>query len=323
MSVARDAADGAQRGRAGGVAHEALFYASTDEYLARTVPFVRDGLEAGEEVLVAVGASRIGWLRDELGGDAGAVTFADMAVLGRNPAHIIPEWQAFLEEYAVDGRGVRGIGEPIWPGRSPEALVECHRHEHLLNVAFANGPGWSLLCPYDTAALPTAVIERARATHPRCHEDGAARRSSRYHDVGATPLPDDPLPPAPVDHLQMRIVPGCLPDLRGFVDQHGRCFGLDDDQVADLVLAADELATNTLTHTRDEGILRLWTSPGAVVCEVVDSGHITDPLADRTRPDLGQTGGRGLWMANHVCDLVQVRSSATAGTQIRLHRYLN
>jgi anti-sigma regulatory factor (Ser/Thr protein kinase) len=35
-----------------------------------------------------------------------------------------------------------------------------------------------------------------------------------------------------------------------------------------------------------------------------------------------QEGGRGLWMANQVCDLVRIRSGAT-GTAIRLHMSLN
>jgi prepilin-type processing-associated H-X9-DG protein len=35
---------------------------------------------------------------------------------------------------------LRGAGEPIWPERRPAELVECQRHESLLNVAFADGP---------------------------------------------------------------------------------------------------------------------------------------------------------------------------------------
>jgi anti-sigma regulatory factor (Ser/Thr protein kinase) len=31
--------------------------------------------------------------------------------------------------------------------------------------------------------------------------------------------------------------------------------------------------------------------------------------------------GRGLWMANQLCDLVQVRSSQT-GTTVRMHTWL-
>ncbi len=51
-----------------------------------------------------------------------------MRVLGSNPACIIPAWRRFLAEWAPDGRPVRGIGEPIWVGRSEAELTECQLH---------------------------------------------------------------------------------------------------------------------------------------------------------------------------------------------------
>ena len=48
------------------------------------------------------------------------------------------------------------------------------------------------------------------------------------------------------------------------------------------------------------------------------------PATSRTRspgacaPELGQTSGHGLWMANQLCDLVQVRAFA-GGNIVRLH----
>ena len=227
-----------------------------------------------------------------------------------------------MEEYATGDDRVRGIGEPIFPERSPAALVECHRHEHLLNRAFAAGPTWSLLCPYDTVHLSRDVVDRARRTHPLLTEGGPLDPSPDYHDVCHGPMPEDPLSAPPSDHLQMTIRPGVLPQLRGFVEQHSRGLGLAVDPAADLVLAANELATNTLMHAGGDGTLRLWRDSATVLCEVTDGGYIAEPLADRTRPEVGQDGGRGLWLANHLCDLVQVRS-APSGTTIRLHVLLD
>ena len=62
-----------------------------------------------------------------------------------------------------------------------------------------------------------------------------------------------------------------------------------------------------------------WQSTGRdedVVCEVGDAGTISDPLVGRLRPSLDKQGGRGLWIANHFCDLLQIRSSR-AGTRVR------
>lgn len=85
-------------------------------------------MAGGEPLLVAVSASRIELPKDVLGGHAEQVNFADMRVLGSNPACIIPAWRRFLAEWAPDGRPVRGIGEPIWVGRSEAELTECQLH---------------------------------------------------------------------------------------------------------------------------------------------------------------------------------------------------
>ena len=82
------------------------------------MPFVIDGLEAGQPVMAAVVPRRIDLLRDALGPAATAVQFVDMTDLGANPARIIPAWQDFIDAHAESGQPVRGIGEPIWHGRS-------------------------------------------------------------------------------------------------------------------------------------------------------------------------------------------------------------
>ena len=46
---------------------------------------------------------------------------------------------------------------------------------------------------------------------------------------------------------------------------------------------------------------------GAVVCEVRDHGRIADPLAGRRVPAPARPSGRGLWLANNLCDLMQIR----------------
>ena len=84
------------------------------------------------------------------------------------------------------------------------------------------------------------------------------------------------------------------------------------------MLCADELAANSLLHGGGRGELRVWRDGAALVCEVSDTGTIDDPLAGRRVPSLDRVGGRGLWLANQLCDLVQLRSGP-AGTVVRLH----
>jgi len=79
-----------------------------------------------------------------------------------------------------------------------------------------------------------------------------------------------------------------------------------------------ELAANTIRHTDQGGVLSIWTAGNELVCQVQDSGHITDPLAGRHRPPADAGGGHGLWLVHQVCDLVESRSGP-GGTVVRMH----
>jgi anti-sigma regulatory factor (Ser/Thr protein kinase) len=299
--------------------HEALFYECADEYLAGTVPFISDGIAAGEPVLVACSVSRAELLRRELNGEGDAVAFVDMDRLGHNPAHIIPAWRDFVAEHGGEGRPVRGIGEPVWPERSPAELVECQRHEWLLNVAFADAPAWWLLCPYDATTLDDDVLEAAQLTHPHLAERGTSRESDTYCDprLQADPF-DSPLPAPPRALEQIAFGVEDLSAVRGFVSSWATYFGAGAALAEDLVLAVNELATNSLRHAAGRGVLRVWREGDELLCEVQDEGQLDKPLAGRERPGRAAGSSRGLWITNQLCDLVQIRSLPD-GNLVRLH----
>jgi hypothetical protein len=50
---------------------------------------------------------------------------------------------------------------------------------------------------------------------------------------------------------------------------------------------------------------------------VRDRGTVVDPLAGRVRPPPGADRGRGLWLANQLSDLVQIRATPE-GTAVRV-----
>ncbi len=299
--------------------HEALLYAGDEDYLAATVAFVTEGVAMGEPVMVAVPEPRLSAMRDALGDDARQVTFADMAVLGANPAHIIPVWRDFLDHNGHGLRPVRGIGEPIWAGRGPDELVECQRHESLLNVAFAGSGPWRLLCPYDTSALDPAVVDEARHSHPLLTERGARRTSGDCRDLDAMGRTFDgplPLPPASTRTVAFGMV--TLSSVRRFVAVMAVEFGLRSPRLDDLALSVHEMAGNSVRHGGGSGVVRGWYDAERIVFEVSDTGRVVDPLAGRQRPALDCDHGRGLWMANQLCDLVQLRTYEW-GTVVRLH----
>jgi anti-sigma regulatory factor (Ser/Thr protein kinase) len=105
--------------------------------------------------------------------------------------------------------------------------------------------------------------------------------------------------------------------LRGFVRRRAEAAGLDSERVDDLVYAVNEGVTNSICHGEGRARVSFWTEYGAVVCEIRDRGFIRDPLVGRIAPRADMRSGRGLWLVNQLCDLVQLRSSP-AGTTLRM-----
>ena len=167
--------------------------------------------------------------------------------------------------------------------------------------------------------LPGSVLDQARATHTVVADAAGQADSATYHRVPPQrALRGDPLPPPAETPVELPFTGGDLSSVRRLVRRHGAEAGLADARLDDVELAVDELASNSLLHGGGIGVLRVWSEDGSLVCEVTDEGVIADPLVGRRRPVLDRAGGRGLWIANQLCDLVQVRSGA-AGTTVRLH----
>jgi anti-sigma regulatory factor (Ser/Thr protein kinase) len=303
----------------GGFRHWMMLYGSRDEFALAAGDFLREGIEQGEGTLVVVQRDKIDALRRELGGDAARVRFEDMENVGRNPARIIPAWQEFVGEGS--GRALRGIGEPIYARRTPAELVECQLHEALINTAFAETDGFTLLCPYDTT-LPAPVIEEAFRSHPAVHVHGTSSPSVTYLDgdaqsrFGTTELPAHTDP-------SWSVTFGSNDDLaaiRRLVSSAAAELGLDDLRTQSLVLVVHETAANSVAHGGGAGVVSCWRERDDLVVEVEDAGRFAlaeQPLVGRVRPACDNERGRGLWLANQLADLVQVRTTER-GTVVRV-----
>jgi anti-sigma regulatory factor (Ser/Thr protein kinase) len=279
---------------------------------------VQDSLARDEGLLVAVPDASAEHLRTVLGAESSRVTWMDMTSLGRNPARIIPAVLAFAARH--QGRNVTCVNEPVWPGRSAGERQEAARHEALVNLAFREVPA-TIVCRYDTMALPRSVLADAAATHPVILSDGREQASASYREPVKPPAHcNRRLAPPPPQSGELRYHRDLRP-VRSFVAKAAQQAGLSSSRAADLVLAISELAANTLRHTRAGGTLHVWHSSAALICQVQDTGQITDPLAGRRSQPVDAAGGKGLWLVNQVCDLVQIRTRQ-GSTTIRLHMLL-
>jgi anti-sigma regulatory factor (Ser/Thr protein kinase) len=299
--------------------HEAFFYDGDEDFVAGSVEFLSEGLSNGEHVVVAVVPDKIEMLRAALRGQADQVTFIDMAAPGRNPARVMQVWADLVEAAALRGSRVRGIGEPIWPGRSDDEIVEGHLHEALLNVAFPAGTRLLLRCPYDVSQLDPDVVRTAEMTHPMLVRDQHRGLSRAYapYDLVTSAFADPLRGPAEVDQ-EIDYGPGDLSTLRAVMAGMAARHGMPYETVEALVLSVREIAVNSIRHGGGSGRMRAWVEGGSLVCELSDAGHIRESMVGRLRPRPDDESGRGIWLANQLCDLVQIRSSSS-GTVVRLH----
>jgi anti-sigma regulatory factor (Ser/Thr protein kinase) len=285
--------------------HPALFYHGPQDYLAGIIPFIRQGLRAGEPVAVSVPGPNLALLRAALGGDAERVRLLDMTEEGRNPGRIITGvLRAFADAHPATR--VRIIGEPIWAGRSELEYPACAQHEALINLAFT-GHDVTILCPYDTDRLDARALADAEATHPVLVDTTGWRPSPGYDRVE-----------------EVTVDAATLPSARALARRRARTAGLSPDRIADVELVVAELLANSVDHGGGQGTLRIWGEPGHLVCEVRDAGFVTDLLAGRRPVPSGQPRGRGLLLVNHLADLVRTHtdpSGTTSRVCFRAHTY--
>ena len=107
-----------------------------------------------------------------------------------------------------------------------------------------------------------------------------------------------------------------LKDVRRLVSTFAAQCGADDQKIADVVLAANEAASNVVLHAygNDGGPLRIrgWQAEHGLTIEVSDNGT---PVA---KPASGRVGGLGLDLIGKVCDEVDVEGPGEYGTRLEM-----
>lgn len=297
-----------------GYSHDALPYAGHASFVSSCVDVVHEGLERDEAPIVLALSEKLDAVNDALGTDAADVTFVPTDEHGRNPSRITTMLHSF--QAASDGRHCLGVNESVLSSRTSAAQDEARMSEFLLNDRSLRSWPLSVVCLYDTGALGPAALDSMRQSHAVVR---GVERNAEYLPDRAASLYAGDLEPAPDDAVRLQTRSHQLTQMRAFVRTTASGHGIASERVDDFVLAANEIVTNSLRHGGGQAMLAMWFADGAAVCEVRDRGHIPDPMTGRLAPSPTATSGRGIWLANHLCDLVQLRSSAAAGTVVRLH----
>jgi anti-sigma regulatory factor (Ser/Thr protein kinase) len=98
--------------------------------------------------------------------------------------------------------------------------------------------------------------------------------------------------------------------LRDAVTRGATECGLSGPSISNLVLVANELATNVVRHGGGTGRMWLWCADGCMYCQVVDAGPgLSDPEAVGTSPsEPTALTGRGMWLVRQMSDQLHIRT---------------
>lgn len=298
--------------------HDVLFYDTATELAAVAVPFLLEGLAAGDGAVIAVGPEAAEVLRDAVGNHPLVLMLEQHALYRTRTPTAITTFRG-LGERASPGRWVRVVGEVDF-GTTAADWHEWQRYEAVINSAFATSPLWGL-CVMSTA-LPEPLLSTARHTHTHVRSEAGRAANADYIDP-ATYLATLPVPDVPLERTPPTLSADDVTDFvalrRSVRTQLGAVDG-PPDLIEDFLLAADEMLSNAFRHGRSPVGLRLWTAPGALVCTISDAGAgRIDPFAGYG-PAHGEdlsAGGMGLWLARQLCDHVVIRSDEH-GSSVRL-----
>lgn len=233
-------------------------------------------------------ARRAGRLRDAIGDDRAALILSDAAIVGGpEPGLSAPDFWSVVD-------------------------ASC-------NLALSGLPV-TLICLCDSERMSEATVRYHYWNHPELLVDATTSANPRYRSP-AEVLASTPEPPAPAlgppSRKELFANSMALRGLRASARLRGLEAGLDRARIDGLVVAVCELASNSIEHGPGHGTLSWWISPGRVVAQIDDEGHMNSITPGLRRPDTRSVRGRGVWLARQLCDILHLWTSVD-GTHARL-----
>jgi anti-sigma regulatory factor (Ser/Thr protein kinase) len=277
--------------------HDAFVHEGADDYVERSVRFLRDGLTLGEAAVVIATRDRLAALAQALGPDARRVALTDVGQLYTRPARTIAAYYATLLRHLRSAPSVRVLAEGQF-GPTPVEWDEWMAYEAITNLAYAHLRAW-IVCTYDATALPDAVVDIAWRTHAGILTEDW-RPNHAFQDVAAVVRAHTPAPRS-LEDLLRSLPAGSDPEaLRERLAREMAGAGVGGPKAIDMLVAANEVALNAWQHGGGAEELRVGRAQGRFVCEISDRGRgFDDPLAGYLAPKPGERAS-GLWIARQL-----------------------
>lgn len=289
------------------IRHDAILYDDDFDFVSAAIPFVREGIEAGEVIMINTVTNPVTPLLRAMFADEEQVVIADRTVYN-TPAAALDGYRRIMEKGLAEGAaGYRAMGYIDFE-LSHLPWQEWLRYEAAVNRVFADFP-FRTICPYDVSQLPTTITDPILRAHTGLvTPDGWVANTDYVNPEELVAREELRTPPLPIQAgvPRMAIEPSRdLMELRMELYAATMFTSVPRVRVDDFVKAVAEVVANAHKYGADPVRLRLWASDTDLVCTVTDQGTgIADPLAGYARPRSPSEGGLGLWAARQLCDIL-------------------
>src|SRR5262245_4742252 len=160
--------------------HVCVLYSTPELEFAGLLPFVREGLAAGDHVCHVVAPSereaRLARLSENGVPCDEAVADGRLDVLDWNDTYLkdppfsadamLDRVRTLLDDAHMRGHArVRGWGDMRWIEEAPRPGAELVRYERLIDGVAREFPDDVLVCAYDVATLPPRIVSEVAAVH--------------------------------------------------------------------------------------------------------------------------------------------------------------
>jgi anti-sigma regulatory factor (Ser/Thr protein kinase) len=304
--------------------HSALIVDSDETLRDRLAPLIERGMVAHEPMLMVVTARTEGIIRGILGLTATRVVWGDSSGFYRSLGTAYEMFRRYLVRQHRNGQRVHVVAEPSFDRTDLPVAVsrvsEYLAYEAVCNQVYAPY-GCPVTCLWDSRSQSPSVIDQVRGLHPyeigpygrtrqpRFVSSEAYLRERANRGLGAVPEAND-LDIFPTEDMA---------PVRAAVNAWAFSAGFDEAMAGDVVVAVSEIIANAFVHGSAPVRLRCWRDGGTLVAQVDDAGGAPIPSeAGYIPPDNISPGGRGLWLARQLADVV-LTSSQNGVTSVRLH----
>ena len=298
-------------GASQGCRHAAAVVDTLDGLRAVGLPFLAEGLRAGDLTVLTCRPETAELLCRELGPSSARLEHdLGLSLLGARPPDVFTHLRRHVERALQDGSGrVRVLAEAL-VAPTPDGWREEMRLEAAFNQVAAGLPV-TAMCLYETGRIPADVVASVGHTHPVVATPDGWRDSGGFQDapdfVRRLPRPRESVEDGPPVFAadDVRSLPELRHRLGVALEPHVPGAELRED----LHLALSEVAANAFRHGVPPVSARMWADGDRIVCTITDRGRsFDDPLAGFVPArgwDLSR-GGMGLWLARKLWDHVDL-----------------